>query len=190
MRQLQRGRAHCWPPSPRPVPDVAGLIELNELIAAADAADDTRVITGRASTIGAALAAEGPMLSALPVEPFDAARLLEARVDGRARVCVRRCYDSVPARFAGRRLPVRLSATTVEILDGARIVACHERAAGRYVEVLVLDHYLEVLKTKPARCPGRLRSPKPKRPARSLPRIKRFGMRPGTRAAMRPARRR
>ncbi len=137
-----------------PVPDVADLIELNELIAAADAADDTRVITGRASTIGAAFAAEGPMLSALPAEPFDAARLLEARVDGRARVCVRQCYYSVPARLAGRRLPVRLSATTVEILDGARIVARHERAAGRYVEVLVLDHYLEVLKTKPGALPG------------------------------------
>ena len=41
-----------------------------------------------------------------------------------------------------------------EILDGAGIVACHERAAGKYVEVLSLDHYLEVLKTKPGALPG------------------------------------
>lgn len=90
----------------------------------------------------------------MPVEPFDAARLLEARVDGRARVCVRQCYYSVPARFVGRRLPVRLSATVVEILDGATVIASHARAAGKYVEVLTLDHYLEVLKTKPGALPG------------------------------------
>jgi hypothetical protein len=42
----------------------------------------------------------------------------------------------------------------VEILDGATVVACHERAVGRYVEVLNLDHYLEVLKRKPGALPG------------------------------------
>jgi len=112
------------------------------------------VITGRPVTIAAAFAAELPALAALPGEPFDAARLLCARVDSRARVAVRQCYYSVPARFAGRRLPVRLSATSVEVLDGATTVAQHERAAGRYVEVLILDHYLEVLKIKPGALPG------------------------------------
>jgi hypothetical protein len=90
----------------------------------------------------------------LPDEPFDPARLLEARVDNRARVAVRQCYYSVPARYAGRRLAVRLAATTVEVLDASKIVARHERAAGRYVEVLTLDHYLEVLKAKPGALPG------------------------------------
>jgi hypothetical protein len=47
-----------------------------------------------------------------------------------------------------------LSARTVEVHDGARAVARHERAVGRYVEVLALDHYLEVLKTKPGGLPG------------------------------------
>jgi hypothetical protein len=56
--------------------------------------------------------------------------------------------------YAGRRLAVRLSATTVDVLDAGRIVARHERAADRYVEVLTLDHYLEVLKTKPGALPG------------------------------------
>ena len=41
-----------------PVPTVASLAELNELIAAADAVDDGRVITGRPVTVGAAFAAE------------------------------------------------------------------------------------------------------------------------------------
>src|SRR6202011_987697 len=132
-----------------PVPTVASLAALNELIAAGDRLDDERVITGRPVTIGAAFAIEASALMALPAEPFDCARLLNARVDNRARVSVRQCFYSVPARYAGRRLPVRLAARTIEIHDGPTLVACHERAVGRYVEVLVLDHYLEVLKTKP-----------------------------------------
>jgi hypothetical protein len=137
-----------------PVPEVSSLAELNALIAAGDLLDDTRVITGRPSTVAAAFAAELPALLPLPAEPFDPARLLEARVDHRARVAVRQCYYSVPARYAGRRLPVRLTATTVEVLDGAKVIARHERAAGRYVEVLALDHYLEVLRVKPGALPG------------------------------------
>ena len=49
---------------------------------------------------------------------------------------------------------MRLSATTVEVLDGPRVVARHERAAGKYAEILVLDHYLEVLRRKPGALPG------------------------------------
>ena len=137
-----------------PLPDVASLAELNTLIAAGDAADEARVIVGRPVTVATAFAAELPALAPLPAERFDPARLLTARVDTRARVAVRQCYYSVPARLAGRRLPVRLSATSVEVLDGASVVARHERAACRYVEVLCLDHYLEVLKIKPGALPG------------------------------------
>jgi transposase len=137
-----------------PVPAVASLAALNQLIAAAEILDDGRVITGRPVTIAAAFAEEQLAMAPLPAEPFDPARLLQARVDARARVCVRQNYYSVPARYAGRRLPVRLSATAVEVLDGPQVVARHERAAGKYAEILVLDHYLEVLRRKPGALPG------------------------------------
>jgi transposase len=137
-----------------PVPAVASLAALNQLIAAADTVDDGRVITGRPVTIAAAFAEEQLAMGPLPAEPFDPARLLQARVDSRARVCVRQNYYSVPARYAGRRLPVRLSAAMVEVLDGPRVVALHERAAGKYAEALILDHYLEVLRRKPGALPG------------------------------------
>jgi transposase len=137
-----------------PVPAVASLAALNQLIATGDIVDDGRVITGRPVTVAVAFAEEQLAMLPLPAEPFDPARLLEARVDSRARVCVRQNYYSVPARYAGRRLPVRLSATAVEVLDGPRLLARHERVAGRYAEVLVLDHYLEVLRRKPGALPG------------------------------------
>jgi transposase len=137
-----------------PVPAVTSLAALNQLIAAGDMVDDGRVITGRPVTVAAAFADEQLAMMPLPAEPFDPARLLQARVDSRARVCVRQNYYSVPARYAGRRLPVRLSATAVEILDGPRTVARHDRTAGKYAEILVLDHYLEALRRKPGALPG------------------------------------
>ncbi|MEU7818955.1 IS21 family transposase [Pseudonocardia sp. NPDC049154] len=148
--EIGRCRRRHLVPLPRP----ASLAELNRHIAAGDLLDDARVITGRRRTVAEAFVAELSALQPLPAEAFDPALLLRARVDLRARVSVRQCYYSVPARFAGRRLTVRLSATIVEICDGATVVARHERAAGRHVEVLSLDHYLEVLKTKPGALPG------------------------------------
>lgn len=137
-----------------PVPEVTSMAELNRLIAAADTVDDSRIITGRARTVAVAFTTEAPMLGSLPAEPFDAARQLVARVDARSRVCVRQNYYSVPARYVGRRLPVRLGASTVEVHDGARRIATHPRATGRYGEVLTLDHYLEVLARKPGALAG------------------------------------
>jgi transposase len=137
-----------------PVPSASSLAALNQLIATADILDDGRVITGRPVTVAAAFAAEQPAMLPLPAEMFDPARLLTARVDSRARICVRQNYYSVPARYAGRRLAVRLSATTVQALDGPQVIAGHERSAGKYAEVLVLDHYLDVLKYKPGALPG------------------------------------
>jgi hypothetical protein len=135
-----------------------------------------------------AFAAELPALLPLPAEEFDPARLLEARVDNRARVAVRQCYYSVPARYADRRLAVRLSATTVEVLDAGKAVARHERAAGRYVEVLILDTTLEVLKINRARCLAQLRWRRRRPAARSLRHTRPTGTPPARRAVTPPAR--
>jgi len=140
--EIGRFRRRHLVPAP---PAVASLAALNQLISTGDMADDGRVITGRPVTIAAAFAEEQRAMGPLPGEPFDPARLLQARVDGRARVCVRQNYYSVPGRYAGRRLPVRLSATTVEVLDGPQMAARHERAAGRYGDAAGTRALIEVL---------------------------------------------
>ena len=137
-----------------PVPRVTSLADLNDLIRAGDAADDARVITGHHATIGTEFAAEAPLLAPLPDEVFDAAVVEDRRVDHRSRVSVRQNHYSVPARYVGRRLTVRLTATTVTILDGGSVVGRHDRIFGRYLEALTLDHYLEVLVRKPGALPG------------------------------------
>jgi hypothetical protein len=75
-------------------------------------------------------------------------------VDRYARIPVRQCRYSVPARLIGRHVRVRLSASMVEVFDGTRLVATHPRLVTRGAEHLVLDHYLEVLAGKPGALPG------------------------------------
>ena len=65
------------------------------------------------------LAAKRPQLPPLPAEPFDASRMLTARVDSKARICVRQCCCSVPVWLAGWTENVRLGATVVEVRSGA-----------------------------------------------------------------------
>jgi hypothetical protein len=84
---------------------------------------------------------EAEHLSALPAEEFDYKAIDSFRVDRKARVHVRGAWYSVPARYVGRRLDVRVGAETIEALDGARAVAPHVRSL-KGEENLVLDHYL------------------------------------------------
>jgi hypothetical protein len=139
-----------------PVPRVASMAELDELLAAADRKDERRHVDGRRETVGQAFELERPHLRPLPAEPFDAALPLKARVDRKARICVRQRWYSVPARLVGRRLAVRLGARIIEVLHEGRVVARHERSPRKGSQTLLLDHYLEVLARKPGAMPSSL----------------------------------
>jgi hypothetical protein len=104
--------------------------------------------------VGAAFAAEAPLLAGLPTERFDTALTLTARVDRYAQIMVRQCRYSVPARLIGQRLRVALSASTLEVFDASRRVATHPRLITRGGCQLELDHYLEILLGKPGALPG------------------------------------
>ena len=49
---------------------------------------------------------------------------------------------------------MHLRAGEVIVLDGRTVIATHERSGSKGVQVLDLDHYLEVLKYKPGALPG------------------------------------
>jgi transposase len=137
-----------------PVPRVGSLGELNELIAAADVADDDRRISFRAATVGEEFAAEAGLLRALPDDRFEVATVLHPVVDTKARIIVRQSAYSVPASLARRRVEVRLGARTLEVIAQGRVVASHERALHKGEEHLSLDHFLEVLDRKPGALAG------------------------------------
>lgn len=138
-----------------PVPKVASMAELNDLLDRIGDRDDARRhIDGRFVTVAEHFAFETQMLQALPGEAFDPARPMECRVDTKSLVCVRQSFYSVPVRYAGRRMQVRLDAETVEVFDGSRVVVVHSRAAHKHMQILVLDHYLEILARKPGALPN------------------------------------
>ena len=131
-----------------PIPKVASMAQLNELLVAAALVDDRRHIAHRRITVGEHFVLEAAALGPLPTERFDVTVIGSNRVDTKSRVCVRQVHYSVPVRYVRQRLDVRVGAETIEVLDGARVVARHARGR-KGDEVLVLDHYLEVLARKP-----------------------------------------
>jgi transposase len=139
-----------------PVPEVASLAEVNELVAEGMVRDDLRHIERRPLTVGESFELEAPWLSELPVERFDSAKLLSAKVDTKARICVLQSWYSVPVRLARRRVAVRLGPHQLEVLDpvGGAIVAVHTRSLHKGTQDLLLDHYLEILTRKPGALGG------------------------------------
>ncbi len=137
-----------------PMPVVDSLAELNTRLAEFDRRDDARRITGRPQTVGHDFNLEARVLLPLPDERFETGLTLTPRVDRHARITVRQCRYSVPAKLIGRRVRVLLRATELLVFDGPRHVATHPRATARGGEVLNLDHYLEVLARKPGALPG------------------------------------
>jgi hypothetical protein len=69
-------------------------------------------------------------------------------------ITVRMVKYSVPARFIGRKVRVSLRASEVVMFDGRSVAARHPRIVAKCGQSVQLDHYLEVLKTKPGALPG------------------------------------
>jgi transposase len=137
-----------------PVPEVASPAELNERIAAADLADDTRHVEHRVRSVGQDFQLEQGLLRPLPAERFATALELRPLVDRYARITVRQARYSVPARLIGRRVRVLLGASELLVFDGRAEVARHARSCRKLSDTLLLDHYLEVLACKPGALPG------------------------------------
>ena len=129
-------------------------MNLGEKIRGWDMADNGRRINDRIRTVGADFAVEKPLLAPLPNEGFDPGLTLTPRVDRSALITVRMAKYSVPARFIGRKVRVSLRASEVVAFDGRMVIARHERVVTQGGQSLDLDHYLEVLRTKPGALPG------------------------------------
>jgi hypothetical protein len=138
-----------------PVPQVASLADLNRLLEDACWSDLERRIEGRQQTVGEALGQERPFLRELPVW-YDTAEVASPRVDAKALVTVRQNHYSVPVALAGLRVQARIGAREIVISHGRKEVARHPRVHGRFQTAARLDHYLELLRHKPAALKGSL----------------------------------
>ena len=124
-------------------------------MAAIDAHEDaTRHVHGSPASIGFNFAAEADLLLPLPAEDFELGTTLTPLVRRNARIVVRQCYYSAPARFIDRKVRVSLRANEVLIFEGRTVVARHPRLSRRYDYSDNLDHYLEILQVKPGAFAG------------------------------------
>jgi transposase len=137
-----------------PVPDVKTLAELNERLAAIDAAEDARHVHGSTASIGERFAAERGLLAPLPGEEFDCGITLTPVVRRDSRIVVRQCYYSVPARFIGRKVRVSLRANELLVFDRNQVIVTYPRLTRRYDYRDTLDHYLEILLVRPGALAG------------------------------------
>jgi hypothetical protein len=136
-----------------PVPAAADLDALNALLLAGCREDEARVLDGRREAVGAAMAAERDHLLRPAAEGFDLAEVTFPLVDKLGCVTVKTNAYSVPAQ-AGSRMEARAHPLHVEVWQGGRLVARHERCHGRRRQVLDLEHYLDVLGRKPGALAG------------------------------------
>jgi transposase len=137
-----------------PVPEAGSLAELNERLAAIDAAEDARHVHGQAASIGECFAAERELLAPLPREDFDYSLTLTPTVRRDSRIVVRQCYYSVPARFIGQQVRVSLRANELLVFDRGQVIARYPRLTRRYDYRDTLDHYLEILQVRPGALAG------------------------------------
>ena len=136
------------------MPVANSLDELNEQIRDWDRKDDARRVGDRIRTVGQDFAVEQPLLAPLVSERFDPGLSLTPRVDRSSLIRVRMANYSVPARFINRQVRVSLRASEVVIFDGRVEIARHPRVVAVHGQSVDLDHYLEVLRTKPGAFPG------------------------------------
>lgn len=139
-----------------PVPNVKSLKELNALLRAGCEADLLRRIAGQERTVGEALASERALLHALPFEPAPTAEQATPRVDAKAMVTVRQNRYSVPVSLVGSRVLATIGARTITVSRGGESVATHDRIPGRFGVSAQLDHYLDLLVSKPGALAGSL----------------------------------
>ena len=136
-----------------PVPRVKDLAELNALLLDGCLQDWQRRIAGKTMLVGAAMEIERPHLLPLAEEGFELAETSFPTVDGKGCVKVRTNWYSTPVK-PGSRVRARLLPAYVEVWQERKLVARHERSYGRYVQVLDLEHYLDVLQRKPGALAG------------------------------------
>jgi transposase len=132
-----------------PVPEVDSFRELNELLRQRCMAEAGRRLRGETETIGQMWEQERSNLLPLPVYPFPCCRTVPVRPNRFSMVTFQTNRYSVPAECASKVLLLRAFVDRVEITDGTRVVAIHERCYGREQDILDVFHYLSLLKERP-----------------------------------------
>ena len=132
-----------------PVPEVDSFKELNDLLRQRCLAEAGRRLRGETETIGEMWERERPNLLPLPAHPYPCCRTVPVRPNRFSMVTFQTNRYSVPVACDAKSLLLRAFVGRVEITDGTRVIAVHERCHQRERDILDVFHYLPLLKQRP-----------------------------------------
>jgi hypothetical protein len=133
-----------------PVPQVADLSALNQILRQRCLDEVNRTVSGRADTIGERFQRDRTAALPVPVYAFDACVMQAAQVDKYQTVQFDCNRYSVPRAYAYRVVMVKGYIDRIEVVATDQVVARHQRSYGRDQQILDPLHYLAALGRRPA----------------------------------------
>lgn len=132
-----------------PIPEAATLAELNTSLLKKCLNYGNHTISGRDQTVNELFEQEKSRLICLPENPFNNIQITSGKTDHYSTVTIDRNRYSVPTNYAGLKVRVELSATTVTIFYGGKKIAYHTRVFGSGKWILEPGHYLSLIQQRP-----------------------------------------
>jgi len=133
-----------------PVPEADSLEELNQMLLAQCLSYGEHRIDGREGTVNELFEAEKERLLPLPEVPFSNIQIMQVKVSCYATVMVEKNRYSVPTLYVGLRVSVELSAELIAVFYSGKKIAAHSRVYGSNKWCLDPQHYLDLIKQRPA----------------------------------------
>jgi len=132
-----------------PVPKVADMQELNQLLFARCLQYENHKIRGKIASVGEMFCEEQKLLRRLPPYIFETAKCMNARVNAFSTVRFKTNTYSVPAQYVGYEVSIKGYPETVQIYFKGTLIASHTRLVGKNQFSYHLEHYMPLLKQRP-----------------------------------------
>ena len=132
-----------------PVPEAESIEGLNEEVLKRSYAYGNHTISGRDRTVNELYEEEKNHLLDLPEVAYSNVDLSNGRVDKYSTVIIDKNRYSVPTQYSGFRVKVIIGVDKVEIFNGNKKIATHERKFGKNKWCLKPEHYLDLILMRP-----------------------------------------
>ena len=132
-----------------PIPQVASFAELNELLWQMCLDNLERKVRGQDEPVAELWRSERGLLLPLPAKDYLACTLHVVKVNPYSMVVFETNRYSVPTAYVGKQLVLRAFPFRVELLSLDKVVTTHLRCFEREKDILIPQHYLDLLEQRP-----------------------------------------
>ncbi len=132
-----------------PMPRVSNINQLNQLLRKRCLGYKTHKIQGRIQTVGENTITETKAFLPLPKYQYEIAKSLYTTVNSFSTITYETNKYSVPTRYIGKEVLVKVGHSSVTIQYKKEEIACHSRTFKRHQKSYNISHYMEALERKP-----------------------------------------